>query len=116
MFSRTLGEGVGVAILGAVLGNQLSTRLTGTTLDESTVQHLIEGGEEITPSMLNSLSPEAAQVVTTVLSDSFSAVFLAAAVIMVVGFVVALTLSNAELSEDVPVKNETGGEATQSLD
>lgn len=116
MFSRTLGEGVGVAILGAVLGNQLSNRLTETTLDESTAQHLIEGGEEITPSMLNSLSPEAAQVVTTVLSNSFSAVFLAAAVIMVVGFVVALTLPNAELGEDVPVENETGGEATQSLD
>lgn len=36
MFSRTLGEGLGVAILGAVLGNQLTTRLAGNALDQDT--------------------------------------------------------------------------------
>lgn len=116
MFSRTLGEGVGVAILGAVLGNQLTTHLSGNTLDESTTHRLVEAGEEITPSMIDSLSPEVAQVVITALENSFSAIFLAAMLIMATGFVVALTLPNAELGEEVPVENETREDATHSLD
>lgn len=66
--------------------------------------------------MIDSLSPEVAQVVITALENSFSAVFLAAMLIMATGFVVALTLPNAELGEEVPVENETREDATHSLD
>lgn len=116
MFSRTLGEGLGVAILGAVLGNELTNRLAGNALDQETTQRLVEAGEETTPSMPSGLSPEATQIVKTALSNSFSVVFLAAMVIMLAGFVVALTLPNADLDEEAPVESETDGEATHSLD
>ena len=66
--------------------------------------------------MLSSLSPETTQIVKIALSNSFSVVFLAAMVIMLAGFVVALTLPNADLDEEAPVGSETEGEVTYSLD
>lgn len=100
---------------GAVLGNQLTNRLAGNTLDQATAHRLIEAGEEITPSMLAGLSPEATQVVKTALANSFSVVFLAVMLVMVAGFVVALTLPNADLDEETPVENQTEGKVTHSL-
>lgn len=44
------------------------------------------------------------------------AVFLAVAVIMGTGFLVALTLPNAELGDEVPAENETKGDVSNSLD
>lgn len=117
MFSRTLGEGLGVAILGAVLENQLTNRLAGNALDQETAQRLVKAGERDHP-------VDAQWPVTrgdagrekTALSNSFSVVFLAAMVIMLAGVVVALTLANADLDEEAPVESETEGEVIHSLD
>lgn len=112
----TISVHFGVAILDVVLGNQLTNRLAGNTLDQATAHRLIEAGEEISPSMLAGLSSEATQVVKTALANSFSVVFLPAMLVMVSGFVVALTLPNADLDEETPVENQTEGKVTHSLD
>ncbi len=109
-FSRSLGSGIGVAVFGALLTNQLTSRLSDAFGGQAGSGNIASSGASIGPETINALPPKIQHIVVTALANSIDTVFLAGMGVLIVAFVVALTLPNAELSDDAHVS--MGGEGT----
>ena len=112
-FSRTLGSGIGVSVLGAILSNQLTGRLGSSSLGPAAAGKLADAGSNISPQVLAALPAKAVPIVKTALANSIDQLFLTGSVVLAVGFLIALTLPGLELGEEAAVDvNENGGSST----
>lgn len=116
-FSRSLGSGIGVAVFGAILSNQLTDRIASSyaagELHQSTVHILSNAGSNLSPAVLEKIAQAAGDVpvVKVVLANSLDVLFLSGAAIIGFGFLVALVLPNIDLGEEAHVDVEADGEA-----
>jgi EmrB/QacA subfamily drug resistance transporter len=93
-FFRTIGSSFGAAVFGSLFNNFLESRI-GDALARSGAPP--EAAQS--PDALHALSPEAAAPIAAAYADSLDLVFLWAAPVAVVGFLLALTL------KQVPLRN-----------
>ncbi|MFB6124940.1 MAG: MDR family MFS transporter [Halanaeroarchaeum sp.] len=110
-FSRSLGSSVGVAVLGAILTNQLTSRLADAFPQAGGAGQVGAGGGSISPDAIAALPGPIQEVVRTALANSIDVVFLTAAGVLAVAFVVAVSLPHVELSDEVHVDVGEGGAA-----
>ena len=93
-FFRTIGSSFGAAIFGSLFANFLSSRLV-TAIAESGAPPA--AGES--PKVLHELPPEIAAPIVEAYADSLGLVFLCAAPVALLGFVVSLFLKEVPLQE-----------------
>ncbi|OBI41514.1 MFS transporter [Mycobacterium kyorinense] len=93
-FFRTIGSSFGAAIFGSLFTNFLQDRM-GPALQASRAP----AAAASSPAVLHRLPPEVAAPIVTAYSDSLSMVFLWAAPVAVVGFVLALFLREIPLRD-----------------
>ncbi len=93
-FFRTIGSSFGAAIFGSLFANFLASRIGPALVASGAPQSAAES-----PKALHALSAEAAAPIVTAYADSLGAVFLCAAPVAAVGFVVALFLKEVPLRE-----------------
>ncbi|MFH5800100.1 MDR family MFS transporter [Haladaptatus sp. CMAA 1911] len=115
-FSRSLGSSIGVAVFGALLTNQLTHRLADAFGSKGGSESVAASGGSIDPATINALPKGIHDVVVTALANSIDTVFLAGTGVLALAFVVALTLPNAELSEDAHVSMGEGEGAAEPMD
>ncbi|MEE6210980.1 MDR family MFS transporter [Salarchaeum sp. III] len=124
-FSRSLGSGIGVAVFGAILSNQLTDRIASSyaagELHQSTVQILSSAGSNLSPKVLEKIAEAAGgdiPIVKGVLASSLDVLFLSGAAIVGFGFLVALVLPNIDLGEEahVDVESEAMTDGGRPLD
>lgn len=108
-FSRSLGSGIGVAVLGALLNNQLTNRLSDAFAGQAGSGQLTSDAASIGPEAIEKLPDQIQHVVVTAMANSIDTVFLAGMGVLILAFVVSLTLPNAELSEEAHVSMGEGG-------
>ncbi|MFB6166269.1 MAG: MDR family MFS transporter [Haloarculaceae archaeon] len=100
-FSRSLGSSIGVAVLGAILTNQLQNRLADAFPAGAGGQ--VSSGGSIDPDTIAALPPGIKSIVQTAIANSIDTVFLVGVGILAVAFLIALALPHAELSEEAHV-------------
>lgn len=100
-FSRSLGSSIGVAVLGAILTNQLESRFADAFGAAGSAGMASQGS--ISPDAIQSLPPGVREQVQTVLANSLDVVFLTASGVLVAAAVVALLLPSLGLDDDVNV-------------
>jgi EmrB/QacA subfamily drug resistance transporter len=93
-FFRTIGSSFGAAIFGSLFANFLSDRLVGAIVRSGAPP---AAGES--PKVLHQLSPEVAAPIVDAYADSLGMVFLCAAPVALLGFVVALFLKEVPLQD-----------------
>ncbi|GAD52709.1 membrane transport protein [Halarchaeum acidiphilum MH1-52-1] len=103
-FSRSLGSAIGVSVFGAVLTSRLAARLAASDLSPAATRELADAGSNLSPQVLADLPPDAVPVVRTALAHSIDLLFLTGALIIAIGFLVALSLPSVELGEDANVQ------------
>ncbi|ABK73302.1 MDR family MFS transporter [Mycolicibacterium smegmatis] len=104
-FFRTIGSSFGAAIFGSLFANFLSSRLV-TAIAESGAPPA--AGES--PKVLHELPPEIAAPIVEAYADSLGLVFLCAAPVALLGFVVSLFLKEVPLQELDPTAAVDMGE------
>ncbi len=93
-FARSLGGTLGVAVFGIVLDRQLTTELRDILPSTAQSERIAEN-----PQTLHHLSPQRQQQVLGAVVDAFHDVFLVGAVMLGIGFLIALLLPELELSK-----------------
>ncbi|MDH6194253.1 EmrB/QacA subfamily drug resistance transporter [Mycobacterium frederiksbergense] len=93
-FFRTIGSSFGAAIFGSLFAGFLSDRLPGALAASGAPS---AAGDS--PKVLHELSPEAAAPIVNAYADALDLVFLCAAPVALLGFVVALFLKEVPLRE-----------------
>lgn len=93
-FFRTIGSSFGAAIFGSLFANFLDSRIGGALAASGAPP---EAGQS--PQVLHRLPDAVAAPIVEAYSDSLGLVFLCAAPVAVIGFVVALTLKQVPLRE-----------------
>ena len=93
-FFRTIGSSFGAAIFGSLFANFLAARI-GPALAASGAPPIAAES----PQALHALTPEAAAPIVDAYADSLGTVFLCAAPVALVGFVVSLFLKEVRLRE-----------------
>ncbi len=93
-FFRTIGSSFGAAIFGSLFANFLSGRLAPALAGGA-----VPPGAADSPKALHALPPEVAAPVVDAYADSLGLVFLCAAPVAVVGFVVSLFLKEVPLRD-----------------
>ena len=106
-FSRSLGSSIGVAVLGALLTNQMTSRLADAFPNADSSQ-IASQGANISPQAINSLPDAIRGTVVQALANSIDTVFFAGMAVLVVAFVIAVLLPSERLSEEAHV--DVGGE------
>jgi MFS family permease len=91
---RSMGGALGTAVLGAIFSNRLSHELAGTA--GATV-----GSGSINPAAVGNLPGPAREAYTSAFTDSLSTVFLVAAAIVAVAFLLSLVLEERPLRQTV---------------
>ncbi len=97
-FFRTIGSSFGAAIFGSLFTNFLAGRLGAAVAASGAPPELARKAAE-SPKALHQLSPEMAAPIVDAYADSLGMVFLCAAPVAVVGFIVALFLKEVPLRE-----------------
>ncbi len=93
-FFRTIGSSFGAAIFGSLFANFLSTRIAGALASSGAPPEAAQS-----PKALHQLTPEMAAPIVAAYSDSLGKVFLCAAPVALVGFVVSLFLNEVPLRQ-----------------
>ena len=93
-FFRTIGSSFGAAIFGSLFANFLGSRIGPALVASGAPPEAAES-----PRALQALPPELAAPIVTAYSEALGAVFLCAAPVAVIGFVVALFLKEVPLRE-----------------
>jgi hypothetical protein len=93
-FFRTIGSSFGAAVFGSLFNNFLHSRLAGALASSGAPPEAAQS-----PDALHKLAPEMAAPIAAAYADALDLVFLYAAPVAVVGFVLALTL------KQVPLRN-----------
>ena len=93
-FFRTIGSSFGAAVFGSLFNNFLHSRLAPAMVSSGAPREAAQS-----PDALHKLSPEMAAPIAAAYADALDLVFLYAAPVAVVGFVLALTL------KQVPLRN-----------
>jgi EmrB/QacA subfamily drug resistance transporter len=93
-FFRTIGSSFGAAIFGSLFTNFLAGRLGPAVLASGVPPEAAQS-----PKALHQLSPEMAAPIVNAYADSLGMVFLCAAPVALIGFVVALFLKEVPLQE-----------------
>ncbi len=93
-FFRTIGSSFGAAIFGSLFANFLESRVSAALSSAGAPPEAAQS-----PQFLHRLPPEVAAPIVEAYSDSLSLVFLCAAPVALVGFLVALTLKEVPLQE-----------------
>jgi EmrB/QacA subfamily drug resistance transporter len=93
-FFRTIGSSFGAAVFGSLFNNFLHSRLAAALASSGAPPEAAQS-----PDALHKLSPEMAAPIAAAYADALDLVFLYAAPVAVVGFVLALTL------KQVPLRN-----------
>jgi len=101
-FSRSLGSALGVAVLGALLNNELTSRFASAFPGQAG-SAISSGGASLGPSAIAALPPSIQTVVVNILANSLDTVFLAGAAVMVVAIGIGLLVPELELGESAPV-------------
>jgi hypothetical protein len=108
-FSRSLGGSVGVAALGAVMNNKLSSGLGGSG-----------GGGVSLNSDMSKLPPQVKRAIEHAFVDALHPVFLVAAIVAFAGFVIALALPDRPLAgpaaDPTHLDQETDEEAALEME
>ncbi len=99
-FFRTIGSSFGAAVFGSLFNNFLESRLATALASSGAPPEAAQS-----PDALHKLSPEMAAPIAAAYADALDLVFLYAAPVAVVGFVLALTL------KQVPLRNYAVGTA-----
>jgi EmrB/QacA subfamily drug resistance transporter len=103
-FFRTIGSSFGAAIFGSLFNNFLHTRLAGALATSGAPPEAVQS-----PEALHALSPEMAAPIAAAYADALDNVFLYAAPVAVVGFVLALMLKQVPLrNNDVSTAADLG--------
>ena len=108
-FFRSLGSVFGTAAFGTILTNRLGHYLSGSGFDSSQVNQI-----QNNTAAIMALPPEGKIAALGAFVDSFQVVFLVAAPVIAVGFVVALFLRETPLrtsADYASARNESAGEA-----
>jgi EmrB/QacA subfamily drug resistance transporter len=92
---RSIGGALGTAVFGAIFSSRLASQLAGR------VPAAAGQGGRLSPAELAKLSPRAHEVYTTAFVNALHPVFLMAAGVTAVGFVLALALPDRKLRETV---------------
>ncbi|MDY6998981.1 MAG: MDR family MFS transporter [Actinomycetota bacterium] len=93
-FFRTIGSSFGAAIFGSLFANFLDARIEGALAASGAPPEAAQS-----PQFLHRLSPEVAAPVVEAYSDSLGLVFLCAAPVALLGFLVALRLKEVPLQD-----------------
>lgn len=93
-FFRTIGSSFGAAIFGSLFANFLGNRIGPALAAGGAPPEAAES-----PRLLHQLAPEVAAPIVAAYADSLGMVFLCAAPVALVGFIVALTLKQVPLRE-----------------
>jgi EmrB/QacA subfamily drug resistance transporter len=104
-FFRTIGSSFGAAIFGSLFANFLSGRIAGALATSGAPPIAAES-----PQALRELPPETAAPIIAAYADSLGLVFLCAAPVTLVGFVVSLFLKEVPLRETEAVSASDLGE------
>jgi len=105
-FSRSLGSAIGVAVFGALLTNQLTSRLNDAFPGAG--EKFASSGAGLGPEKIQALPPAIRDTVVAALANSIDVVFLAGMGVLLVALVVAVVLPELELDETAHVS--VGGE------
>jgi EmrB/QacA subfamily drug resistance transporter len=100
-FFRTIGSSFGAAVFGSLFNNFLKDPLADAVATSGAPAAAAQS-----PNVLHSLSPEMAAPIASAYADALDQVFLYAAPVAIVGFVLALTL------KQVPLRNNAVSTAT----
>jgi len=93
-FFRTIGSSFGAAIFGSLFANFLGGRITAALATSGAPPGAAES-----PQLLHQLTPQVAEPIVDAYADSLGMVFLCAAPVALVGFLVALALKQVPLRE-----------------
>ncbi|SEH78107.1 drug resistance transporter, EmrB/QacA subfamily [Mycolicibacterium rutilum] len=104
-FFRTIGSSFGAAIFGSMFANFLASRIAPALAASGATPRAAES-----PQALHALPPEAAAPIVDAYADSLGQVFLFAAPVAVVGFIVSLFLKEVRLREVETVSASDLGE------
>ncbi|MEQ6903092.1 MDR family MFS transporter [Nocardioides sp. YIM 152588] len=103
-FFRTMGGAFGTAIFGTLYANFLADRLPGAIVEAQ-----VRPADVATPALLHELSDSVIRPIVEAYADSLSEVFLWAAPVALVAFVLALLLPQVKLSDSLaPEANDMG--------
>jgi EmrB/QacA subfamily drug resistance transporter len=104
-FFRSLGGSIGVAALGAVMNNQLTSQMHGAAA----------GVSINAPAQVRALPPEQLQMVEHIFVNALHPVFLSAAVVALLGTLITLALPNKSLQSGAPAPVD-GEEAAAEME
>ncbi len=110
--TRSLGAGVGVAVLGSVFTTTFANDLTSKLGPQASKY----AGGARSVNEIRSLPPHIQQVVIHALSGSLTKMFLWTVPVIVVGFLIALTFPNPNLDEEGPAPQGTPKDSTATSD
>jgi EmrB/QacA subfamily drug resistance transporter len=103
-FFRTIGSSFGAAVFGSLFNNFLTDPLSAALAKSGAPPAAAQS-----PDALHRLSPEMAAPIASAYADALSQVFLYAAPVAIVGFILALTLKQVPLrSNDVSIAADMG--------
>ena len=103
-FFRTIGSSFGAAVFGSLFNNFLHSRVADAIAKSGAPPEAAQS-----PDALHRLAPEVAAPIASAYADALDLVFLCAAPVAVVGFVLALTLKQVPLrNNDVSIAADLG--------
>jgi EmrB/QacA subfamily drug resistance transporter len=97
LFFRNMGSSFGTAIFGAILSNRLAAYIVRDHLGAGAGSLSSGGGTSLSRAQVEKFGPKIANVVLNDFAQAMSVVFVTAAAIMVVAFVLSLFLKQVEL-------------------
>jgi EmrB/QacA subfamily drug resistance transporter len=111
-FVRNLGGSLGVAILGAIYTSQVVDALAGAGVPGASS----ESASGLTPAVLQTLPAPVQEVVKLAITDGTQAIFLFAAVVTVVAFVVSWFVRQVPLRDSASVPRPTAEQAAEEIE
>jgi DNA-binding MarR family transcriptional regulator len=104
---RNVGGSVGTAVLGSIFSNRLSTELA-TALPSSAGRSSLGSGVSLNPAAIRRLPPQVHHAYLTAFTNSLSTVFLVAACVAAVAFLLSWALEQRPLRETVTASTGIG--------
>ena len=111
-FVRNLGGSLGVAILGAIYASQVTATLTVAGVSGAST----ESASGLTPAVLQTLPAPVQEVVKAAIADGTHAIFLFAAVVTVVAFVVSWFVKQVPLRDSAALPEPTAERAADEIE
>jgi EmrB/QacA subfamily drug resistance transporter len=111
-FVRNLGGSLGVAILGAIYTSRVVDSLAGAGVAGAST----ESASGLTPAVLQTLPPAVQEVVKGAITDGTQAIFLFAAIVTVVAFVVSWFVKQVPLRDSASLPEPSAEQAAEEIE